>query len=159
MKLYEIQPEIDRIIRESIDDDGQIIDGEKLNSISELEMTKEIKCLNVAYAYKNTRANVDMIKTEIARLKRMQEIQSNKADSIKKYLSWNLVKGETYKDVKVSIKWNKSSSVHVKDVDALPEKYKRIKEEADLTYIRNDLDKGAQIVGCEIVEDKVLGIK
>lgn len=160
-KLYEIQPEIDQLLREAIDEDGQIINEDKLHQINYLEIAKEEKCLNVAYAFKNTQANIEAIKTEMARLKRKQDIQTNIAESIKNYLAMNLDEGESYQDVKASIKWRKSSRVHVNDnmIHLLPEKYQRTKIEANLTDIGKALKDGLEIVGCEIVEKMGFNIK
>ena len=159
MNLYDINNEINQKLLEAIDEHGEIIDINKIDEINDLQMEKSQKCLNVAYAYKNTIANIEEIKSEIARLKLRQVVREKRAKSIKRYLEMNLKEGENYSDVRASIKWTSSSRVHVEDIEKLPKEFKRIKIEPRKISINKALKEGRDVIGCEIIKVTNFNIK
>lgn len=154
MNLYEIES----AILDCINEDGEVIDIEKLN---ELEMARDQKISNIACWIKDCRAEVDAIKAEKQALEKRQKVAENRAESLTDYLRVYL-NGEKFKDGRCSISYRKSTSTVIDDlldISKLPDEYKRVKVEANKTAIADALKNGVEIEGCSLVENTSVIIK
>ena len=108
MTLYEI----DNAILECIDlETGEIIDVDKLN---DLQREKETKLENVALWIKDLKAEAEAIKAEKLALAERQRVAENKAESLKRWLTFAL-NGEKFKTAKCEISFRTTESVEVTD--------------------------------------------
>ena len=108
MTIYEINEEILNCIDPET---GEIIDIDKLN---ELELERDAKIENVACWIKELKAEAEAIKTEKQTLAERQRVAENKAESLKKWLTFAL-NGEKFKTAKCSVSFRKTESVEVTD--------------------------------------------
>lgn len=160
MKLYEI----DNAILECIDfETGEIIDTDKLN---ELQMERDAKIENVACWIKELKAEAEAIKAEKLALAERQKVAENKAESLKKWLTYAL-QGNKFSTAKCSISFRKTESVEVTE-EGLENLMRGGKDEL-LTYkapepnkkaikdaIKND---GLNIAGVQLVQNTSTIIK
>lgn len=116
MKIYEIEREIE----DCIDlETGEIIDMDRL---AKLNMERDKKIKNVALWAKELLATADAIKNEEEKLKHRREVAENKAESLKKFLSY-ILNGEKKEYENVAISYRQSESVVVKDATKIPTEF------------------------------------
>ena len=108
MTIYEINEQILNCIDPET---GEIIDIDKLN---ELELERDAKIENVACWIKELKAEAEAIKAEKLALAERQKVAENKAESLKKWLTFAL-NGEKFKTAKCSVSFRKTESVEVTD--------------------------------------------
>lgn len=108
MKLYEI----DNAILDCIDlETGEIIDIDKL---SDLQIERDAKIENVVLWVKELKAEAEAIKAEKLALEERQKVAENKAESLKKWLSYAL-DGQKFSTAKCSVSFRNTESVEVTD--------------------------------------------
>lgn len=146
---------IDTLITACIDPETGEIDEQRLSA---LEMERERKIENIALWIKDLKAEAEAIKNEEANLKRRREVASNKAESLKRYLTWAL-EGDKFKTPKVAISYRKSESVNIAIDARVPEEYKRIKWEPDKTALKEALKAGETFDGITLEEKQSIQIK
>lgn len=153
MTIYEI----DSQILECIDEEtGEVLDIERLEKLMQ---DKENKIEAVALWYKNTVAEADAIKAEIANLRAREEHDEKLAESLKIYLS-NALNGEKFKTPKVSISYRKSSAVEVEDVYKIPDDFLIYKvPEPNKTMLRAAMNAGQKFDGAKLVTKSNIQIK
>ncbi len=145
MTIYEI----DSQILECIDEEtGEVLDVERLEKLMQ---DKENKIEAVALWYKNTVAEADAIKAEIANLRARKEHDEKLAESLKIYLS-NALGGQKFNTPKVSISYRKSSSVEVEDVYSLPAELLTFKPEPAKAEIKRLMLAGNEVSGAKLVK-------
>ena len=105
MKLYEI----DNAIYDCVNEDGEVIDPEKLE---ELQMERDKKIEGIACWIKELAAEANAIKEEKLRLEARQRVAENKVKSLKSYLAYAL-QGASFRTAKVSVSFRKTESVEV----------------------------------------------
>ena len=105
MKLYEI----DNAIYECVNEDGEVIDQEKLEEL-QIERDKKIEC--IACWIKDLAAEANAIKEEKLKLEARQRVAENKVKSLKSYLAYAL-QGASFRTAKVSISFRKTETVEV----------------------------------------------
>ena len=105
MKLYEI----DNAIYECVNEDGEVIDPEKLE---ELQMERDKKIEGIACWIKELTAEANAIKEEKLKLEARQRVAENKVKSLKSYLAYAL-QGASFRTAKVSVSFRKTESVEV----------------------------------------------
>ena len=158
MTIYEIDKEILNCIDSET---GEIIDIDKLN---ELELERDAKIENVACWIKELKAEAEAIKAEKLALAERQKVAENKAESLKKWLTYAL-DGQKFKTSKCSISYRKSESVEVTE-----EGLNNLIKEHDelLTYkapepnkkaIKDALKDGLSVEGVQLVQNTSTIIK
>ena len=105
MKLYEI----DNAIYECVNEDGEVIDQEKLETL-QIERDKKIE--GIACWIKELAAEANAIKEEKLRLEARQKVAENKVKSLKSYLAYAL-QGASFRTAKVSVSFRKTETVEV----------------------------------------------
>lgn len=158
MKLYEI----DNAIYECVNEDGEVIDQEKLE---ELQMERDKKIEGIACWIKELSAEANAIKEEKLRLEARQRVAENKVKSLKSYLAYAL-QGASFRTAKVSVSFRKTESVEVTP-DGLENlmrcgrddllKYKE--PEPDKTAIKQALKSGLSVRGVQLVQNTSTIIK
>ena len=109
MTIYEIDSQILDCIDEET---GEVLDIERLEKLMQ---DKENKIEAVALWYKNTVAEADAIKAEIANLRARKEHDEKLAENLKIYLS-NVLDGEKFKTPKVSISYITSIPTTISEI-------------------------------------------
>ena len=154
MNLYEIEA----AILDCVDEDGEVVDIEKLNA---LEMERDSKISNIGCWIKDLRAEAEALKREKQALEARQKAAENKAASLKEYLM-GFLNGAKYKDSRISISYRKSTAVDFvegMDFNTLPDGCKKITVEPSKTAIKELILDGVEVPGCMLVEHNNLQIK
>lgn len=155
-KLYEINSQIENFDFEIDEETGEILNFKELENL-EIERAEKIE--NIALWYKNLLSDAEAFKAEEKAFKERREQAEKKAESLKNYLNFAL-KGETFKTVKVEIKYRKSESVNVTDVSKLAREYLTIVEpKPNKTAIKKAIKDGKIIEGAEIIVNNNIQIK
>ena len=161
-RLYEISDMLRQAIEagfETVDENG-IIPGDWDRFINDCQMERDQKCLDVARYIKSCLAEADAIKAEQKKLAGRAAALVNRADSLENYLTQHVNVGEKIKSADTIIGWRKSSIVTVPtDINTLPDKYIRKTIEANKVDIKEDLKKGIEIAGCQIIDCHNISIK
>lgn len=158
LKLYEIPSEIDALIDPET---GEITDTDKLSElVSRYNNGVEWLALEV----KNSLAEAEALKKEKDAFAQREKVASNRAKSMKNYLSY-LLHGEKFKTEKVAISWRRSEQVQVDEENFLPwakehNAYLRWKEpEVDKTALKEAFKQGIEVPYAELVENQSIQIK
>jgi len=156
--------EIDQAILDCIDfETGEIVDQEKLN---ELQMARDEKIEKVALWYKNLLADAEAFKAEKQAFEERQKAATNKAESLKKWLT-NALNGSKFTTAKVVVSFRKSEQVELDDAAFM--EYAQRCERDDLlsfkeptpnkTAIKAAIKSGQQVYGAVLVEKNNISIK
>ena len=158
MTLYEINERIMDAVANCVDiETGEIVgDTEELEA---LEMARDDKLDNIACLIKNIKAEAEAIKAEKMKLAARQASAEKKAEWLENYLIRNMMPGETLNRSRVVIRWRRSESVAVDNVDALPDGYFVTKKEPNKTIIKNALKAGIEVPGAALVEKQNIQIR
>lgn len=154
MNLYEINHEI----LNCVDDDGEIIDVDRLN---ELNLEFNTKVGNIARWIVNLDAEIDAYNERKKLFASRQKVAENKKERLKKYLA-EVLNGRKWQDNDVRITWRKSQSV---DIFGDPKDLPPHLVVAETTYkpdkakIKEVLKEGEIIDGCRLVESNNISIK
>lgn len=158
MTIYEINEQILNCIDLET---GEIIDIDKLN---ELQLEKDAKIENVACWIKELKAEAEAIKAEKLILAERQKVAENKAESLKKWLTYAL-DGQKFKTSKCSISYRKSEAVEVTE-EGLNNLIKEHDElltykapEPNKTAIKQALKDGLSVQGVQLVQNTSTIIK
>lgn len=158
LKLYEVPSEIDALIDPET---GEITDTDKL---SELVNRYNNGVEWLALEVKNSLAEAEALKKEKDAFAQREKVASNRAKSLKNYLSY-LLHGEKFKTDKVAISWRRSEQVQVDEENFLPwakehNAYLRWKEpEVDKTALKEAFKQGIEVPYAELVENQSIQIK
>jgi DNA polymerase III delta prime subunit len=156
MRLFEISEQLERIIFDSTDENGEISD-EGLEAITEIEGELKQKATNVALYVLGEIAEAKAVDEHVKRLQERVRSHKKRAEKLKKYLEHTLLHDlgqEVIDDPRVKIAWRKSQAVVVDEDAALPPELTRVKVEPDKVAIKERLKSGLEIDGCEL-EDRV----
>ena len=152
MKLFEI----DEAIMECVNEDGEVVDVDRLNA---LEMEREKKVESVALWEKELIAEAKAIDEEIKRLQQRKKVDEAKAEYLKKWISYALG-GTKFKTPKVSVSYRHSTSTqYTGNVENLADEYCKIERKPSLTAIKEALEQGIVIEGAALVENESVIIK
>ena len=157
MKLYEI----DNAIYECVNEDGEVIDPEKLEEL-QMERDKKIEC--IACWIKDLAAEANAIKEEKLKLEARQKVAENKVKSLKSYLAYAL-QWASFRTAKVSVSFKKTESVEVtpdglENLKAMRDDLLKYKEpEPDKTAIKQALKSGLSVRGVQLVQNTSIIIK
>ena len=153
MNLYEIRNEI----LACVDEDGEVIDFEKLD---ELTGDFNVKVGNIARWIVNLDADIKACKERKELFAQRQKAAENKKQSLLNYLS-GVLDGQKWQDEDVRISWRKSQSVEVSDVDVLPDEFKVTETtiRADKIKLKEALKLGEIIDGARLIENNNISVK
>jgi len=130
------------------------------DSLRKIEDERDTKALNIACLVKNFRAEAEALKAEKTRLAKRQQAAERTIERLTSYLSSFIEPGLKLKDARAAIGWRRSEAVVLSVApDELPEDYVRIKREADLRQIKEDLKAGEDVPGATLEERQNLQIR
>ena len=159
MTLYEI----DTAIMDCFDaETGELTNPEAFEN---LQVERSQKIENIACWIKDLVADAAAIREEEKALAERRKTMENKAANLKDYLGRFVNPGEKYSSARCAVSWRKSTSVNVVDFDALwgdltMDQYLTYKRpEPNKVAIKEALQKGLNVTGCELVESQNLQIK
>lgn len=147
--------EIEQAMMECIDLETGEIDVERMEA---LEMERNQKIENIGCWIKNLKSDADAIKNEEKSLADRRKALENKAESLKKYLSYILA-GEKFKSPRVAVSWRKSKKVDIINEELIPEDYKTYTPSINKTAIKDAITSGAVVDGAVIIENNSIQIK
>jgi len=163
--LYEIDKKLNDAINFGCDTEtGEFFDDNALNELH-LELDKKIEGIGI-YS-KNIQSDINELDTEIKNLKERKEQKEKKKNNIENYLKDYLLNNDIpmFETPKVLIKFRKSTTVNVLDINKVPLDFIKRKEiiedsvdkNAVKAYIKSHKDE--TINGIEVVENKNMSIK
>lgn len=130
-----------------------------------LMITDDIQAGADAYVYviRKLEADAEYLKKEKQRIERRQKSLENNAKYMKETLRWAMhlsgdPKIKTAKNT-ISLRTTQKVVVDVEDPDELLDKYVRIKKEANLTAIKEDLKAGKVVEGAHMEDSESLIIR
>lgn len=158
MTIYEINEQILNCIDLET---GEIIDIDRLN---DLQLERDTKIENVACWIKELKAEAEAIKAEKLILAERQKVAENKAESLKKWLTYAL-DGQKFKTSKCSISYRKSEAVEVTEegLNNLMQEHNELltykAPEPNKKAIKDALKDGLSVEGVQLVQNTSTIIK
>jgi len=138
--LYNIQKELSLILDElSICEDDARAE-ELMAQLDRLEGDKDKKLFGLVSAFKNLRGDLEAFELEASRMKKAKESIEKNMERIEGYLKATIGAGNKWQSGVHSIGWRYSERCVPKvDAEALPECYQRVKLEANVSLMKEDL--------------------
>ena len=159
MTIYQIDDAIQALVNE----DGEIVDWEKLD---QLQMERNRKIENVACMLKNNKAMQEAIKAEVKSLgERVNSLEAEE-QRLKDYLSYALA-GSKFESAKAKVSYRKSEAVEIPDEEYFIQLHKdnpglvSRKEmwKINKMTVKEKLKYGAKIEGAILVERQNVQVK
>lgn len=159
--LYEIDGRVWDVIQHGMalcDETGEVWDDEAFEA---LEMERKDKLEAVALYVKNCESDAQAIKEEERSLAERRKVLENRAQRMRDYVQRSM---ETFGDdrletPRVALSFRRSSVVELDEGVELPERFLRVKVEADKTAIKAAIKSGEHVDGARIVERRTLQVK
>lgn len=153
MKLYDIN----QAIMDCIDTEtGEILNEEKLH---ELQMDRHEKLRNIAFVYLNAQSDYKELDEQYKKFKARRDTAKATAEWAKATLERELA-GQKMKEAEFTVSYRKSESVHILDLDAVPEKYREPQpDKITLATVKSALKAGEAVPGTELIEKQNIQIK
>ena len=173
MNLYSIDQRLVPLIEEGFDlEFGTIFESEEelAKAIDEVQLDLDTKIENIGCYIKNLEAEVEAFKKEEDNLETRRKQTERKIEGLKRYLNSYLTACYPndsdrakwkFKSPKVVLRYRKSSSVEVPDIEKLDKKYLKIttKVDPDKTAIKDAIKNGEEVEGAFIKQNINLNIK
>ena len=156
--MVEIDKAIEAFFEENVDPEtGELLNIEQLD---ELQLAREQKIDNVGLYIKNLEAEADAVENQEKIFADRKKRIRKKIEGLKGFLGYAL-DGKPFKTDRVVMSFRKSESVLVKDDYLVPDEYCNITvvRKPDKKVLKDALKKGAEIMGCELVEKQNVQIK
>lgn len=147
--------EIDKAIMDCINEDGEVID---IDAMESLQMERAQKIENVGCWIKNLKADCEAIKAEEKTLRERREVIDHKVESLQKYLEYAL-QGQKFSTPRIAISYRKSVAVDIPDEDKIPAEWYKATYSVDKAGIKEALQKGKLVVGATLIERQNMQIK
>ncbi len=154
--LYELTGLYQQIYDMDLDDETK---QDTLDSM-DWENDYENKVENYIKVMKNLDADIEARKSEIDRLKKLNDADKSKKERMKTALagSMEMTGREKVDTTLFKVSFRKSKAVEV-DMVLLPDEYKKVEYKADKTTLKQLLNAGQEIAGATLVENKNLSIR
>lgn len=155
MTIYEIDDAIMNLIDEET---GEITD---LAALEALEMEREKKITYVACLLKNQKALKEAIHAERQELEKREKAADRTVESCKKYLLYAL--NETkFENDRCKISYRHTDKVVIdenKDIETMPLEFVRITKDFNKTAIKDAINAGQTIDGCQVINSTSVIVK
>lgn len=156
MTLYEINKQI----LECINEDGEVLDEDRLTALS---MERDEKIESVALWVKDLKAEAAAYKAEKEAFAARQKAAESKVESLTKWLS-DALQGQKFKTTKCDVAFRKSKKVVIDDLWTLDEEFLKYAEPTpDKTAIKAAIleaaEKGETFKGAHIEESTSISVK
>ena len=163
MKLYELIRQKQDLLNAIADMDHEDLElsdavGDTLDALNE---AIEAKAEDVTSFIFSLQADSAALKQEEQRLSERRRLNDAKVERMKTYLADMLQEADIDKvqGLKYTIGFRKSEKVVVTNVDALPERFLRVKREPNLTTLKEALKAGQAFDGVSLITNKNLSIR
>lgn len=163
MKLYELtskRQELLDLIAAMDSEDLELSDavGDTLEALDEAIQDKAEAVASFIFSLQ---ADSAALKQEEQRLSERRRLNDAKVERMKTYLADMLEDADIdrIKGLKYTIGFRKSEKVAVTNVDALPERFLRVKREPNLTALKEALKAGQAFDGVSLTTNKNLSIR
>lgn len=163
MKLYELTRQKQDLLNAIADMDHEDLElsdavGDTLEALDEAIQDKAEAVASFIFSLQ---ADSAALKQEEQRLAERRRLNDAKVERMKTYLADMLQEADIDKvqGLKYTIGFRKSEKVAVTNVDALPERFLRIKREPNLTALKEALKAGQAFDGVSLTTNKNLSIR
>ncbi len=126
LSLYHINEEVEALINAAVDRETGEVNEDALEALSDLELARDEKALNVAAYIQTVLCEAEAVKGQAEKLKSRSAQLERHAESLRRYLQSNVPTGTKLSDERVTIKWSKSSAVVIDDRVRLPKHLLRL---------------------------------
>jgi hypothetical protein len=162
--LYEVASEYLQLLDEAdllAEDNEGVIPDEMSDRLDSLKATRDQKIKNCVHAFKNISAEAEAIGNEKKALALREKRLNTQAEWLKGYIRYNIKEKEVFSTPTFEIKWRKSSSVEITDLEKVPlDLCKEFVKEPKLTEIKQAIKDGEDTSAyARIVEKQNMGIK
>lgn len=168
MTLYEIDSKINELVErgfttDCLNEDGEI-DEEKVNAyLAELPVEREAKLDAYGCLIKNLAAEIEAIGAEEERLSQRRKAKVKKLNALEAAVVRSLESaGQTKTESpRVAFSLRRSEAVNIFDEEAVPDVYftQKVTFQADKKAIKEDIKKGIEVPGAQIVTKANLQVK
>lgn len=159
MKLHEIQAGFRAWAEKVAEQDGELTE-EDMQELSSLEAAADDKIEAYAVIIKESLAAAREYEEEAKRLNDIKSRKKALADKLTKRLDEFMQEQgrNKFESVKATVRYRKSVALEIEDEALLPEKFMRVKKEADKTEIKEYLKSGGELDGCRLAERRNIQI-
>lgn len=167
--LYEISNIIDQLLesdyqaKEELENSDTGETDTMENILDKLEMDFKEKVDNIACYIKNLNADIEALKQEEKNLEERRKVKENKVESLKNYLSMNLLMAgyQKFETSRCALSFRKSKQIEISDNASIPEEYTTTKVSItpDKKALKEALESGEIIDGVSLVEKSNIQIK
>ena len=168
MTIFEISEKLKNALQDVDPETGEI-----LADLDELGIQRNDLIEGMALSIKNYTALIEAIKSEIENLQKRVKTITNSVEWRKRYLGNALIRidadtGEavydTFKTAKCALSWRKSEKVEIDDEEKFIIEHPvycvtKIEKKPDKKLIKAELEKGIEITGAAIVENRNLQVR
>lgn len=148
MTLYEVSSEYLQLIDEAntvAEENEGIIPDELSDKIDALTTVRTDKIKNCIHAYKNILAEADAIKNEKDALTAREKFLRRKTEWLEGYIRYNVLEGEVLSAPTYEIKWRKSTTIEIIDIEKVPEEFLKITKEPIKKDIKQAIKDGEDV--------------
>ena len=162
MKLYEINQNFRDLWIKVEEQEGELTE-EDIQALESLELAKDEKVKAYGVIHREIMSDINGVKQEIERLKKIEKRLQNKADWLENSLSMFMLENDMkeYKSVEVNISFRASKQLKIEDEMLVPREW--LKEEVvvkpDKQAIKTFIENGGKVEGCEIISKQNIQIK
>lgn len=160
MKLYEIDNGLRNVWDRIAEQEGELTEQDILE-LESLEIAKDEKLKGYGVIIRETESEIATIKAEMERLNKLAKAMQNKADWLKGSLNYFMTANDMkeFKSLEVNITYRTSKQLVIAEETKLAKKWLKVKTEPDKQAIKDFINAGGKVKGCEIVEKKNIQIK
>ena len=136
---------------------GEVLNYEELDNLN-IERDKKIE--GIGLYFKNISAEAEMVKAEAKNLTERYKRLENKAESLKKYLTYAL-QGEKFSTPRLAVSYRKSESVEIGQDFVYDKKWCDVQTtyKPDKKKIKDAIKSGKKVAGAKIVEKQNISVK
>ena len=162
MKLYEIDKNLRELWNKIAMQEGELSEEDVL-ALENLELAKTEKVKGYGVIAREIMSNINEVKEEIDRLKKIEKRLQSKADWLMSNLSRFMQDNQMneYKSLEVNISFRSSKQLHIEDEMLVPREWLReeVIVKPDKNAIKTYIENGGKVEGCEIISKQNIQIK
>jgi predicted nuclease with TOPRIM domain len=161
-RLYELSDQYQFLLTDLYNEETGEVDETVLAKLNEISDTAENKCINITRLFKELQIDLKGVSDERKRLAKKESSLKKKVDELKDYLLENMERCEIKKiscpQFVISLQ-NNPPKTDPYDETLIPDEYKKITIEFDLTKMRQEMMNGVVIPGARLVQSNSVRIR
>lgn len=158
MKLYEIKPEIEAILLNCVDENGELTE-DAFYRLIELEQLKEEKIDSLLSYIKGLTFEAEAISLEKEQLEKRIKQKKNHVNRLKEFLSQYL-EFSKFENSRHKVSFRKSETVEITSLEDVPLEYFKLQEPViNKIAIKEALKRGEKVEGAYLYEKQNIQIK